>query len=70
MKNIFQSMASLKHFRSFSPVFSTASGALTLLAFLTMIPLSESFGQSAQVNLSPAQLRARRGTGYLTKIPG
>ncbi|MFN7833942.1 MAG: GEVED domain-containing protein, partial [Bacteroidota bacterium] len=58
MKNIFQSMASLKHFRSFSPVFSTASGALTLLAFLTMIPLSESFGQSAQVNLSPAQLRA------------
>jgi len=58
MKNIFHSLASLKHFRPFSPVFNTASGALTLLIFLTMIPLSESLGQSAQVNLSPAQIRA------------
>ena len=58
MKNIFHSLASLKHFRPFSPVFNTASGALTLLIFLTMIPLSESLGQSAQVNLSAAQIRA------------
>jgi len=58
MKKLNSLLNMASHFQSGKSIFQTISGAFCLMVFLSAGMYSELTAQSAQINLSPAQIRA------------